>query len=151
MALNYSISLLKNPLKPMLPAKAYAKAQVMQEMSLKTLSRKVAAACTCTRADVTAVLISTVEQMIEALRDGMQVELGDLGKFRLQVESKGALSMDDFTSDYIKSVRIQFVPGEDLSTLFTGMEFARVPSRAAVKELLKKKQEAEKAAELNQE
>lgn len=141
MPLNYSICLLRNPLKPMLPAKAYAKAQVSQEMTLKTLSRKVAAACTCTRADVTAVLISTVEQMIEALREGMQVELGDLGKFRLQVESKGAETIDDYTTEYIKGVKIQFVPGEDLHSIFTGLNFERVPSRASVKELLKKKKE----------
>ena len=84
MPLNYSIVLLGNPRKPDDPKKAYARSQVSKELTLKGLSQRVAAQTTVSRADVSAVLISVVENMIEALRDGEQVDFGELGKFRLQ-------------------------------------------------------------------
>ena len=146
MALNYSICMLKNPLKPDEPKKAYAKAQISQVMTLKMLGKRVAAESTCSRADVEAVLISSVENMLEALQEGYQVELGDLGKFRLQIKSRGTAKIEDFTPDRIKTVHVRFAPGEELKNVFTGMEFVNVPSRASVRELLKQ-QKAQKPEE----
>lgn len=68
MALNYSIAMLRNPQKPDEAPKAYAKSQIARELTLKELSRRVAGQTTVSRADVSAVLISTVENMIT--RDG---------------------------------------------------------------------------------
>ena len=50
-----------NPMNQDDPKKAYAKAQVSQELPLKALSKRVAAQTTASRADVTAVIIATVE------------------------------------------------------------------------------------------
>ena len=61
MALNYSVSLRTNPIKKDEPAKAYATAQINGELSLKQLSRRVSMQTTVSRADVVAVLISTVD------------------------------------------------------------------------------------------
>lgn len=80
MGLNYSIAMLKNPQNQDESAKAYAKSQITGELSLKELSRRVAAQTTASRADVTAVIIATVENMIDGLRAGEQVDFGDLGK-----------------------------------------------------------------------
>ena len=63
MALNYSVSLRTNPIKKDEPAKAYATAQINGELSLKQLSRRVSMQTTVSRADVVAVLISTVENL----------------------------------------------------------------------------------------
>ena len=101
MPLNYSIVLLGNPRKPDDPKKAYARSQVSKELTLKGLSQRVAAQTTVSRADVSAVLISVVENMIEALRDGEQVDFGELGKFRLQATSRGADSAEVFTATNI--------------------------------------------------
>lgn len=108
MPLNYSIVLLGNPRKPDDPKKAYARSQVSKELTLKGLSQRVAAQTTVSRADVSAVLISVVENMIEALRDGEQVDFGELGKFRLQATSRGADSAEVFTATNITGVNIQF-------------------------------------------
>ena len=143
MPLNYSITLLPNPIKPDEAKKAYAKAQVNRELSLRELSARVAAQTTVSRADVYAVIISTVENMVEALRAGDQVDFGELGKFRLQISSKGAESAETFTANHITGVNIQFVPGDDLKNIFQGMEFTPVPTRAAVRAVLK----AQKAGE----
>ena len=136
MGLNYSIAMLKNPQNQDESAKAYAKSQITGELSLKELSRRVAAQSTASRADVTAV-IATVENMIDGLRAGEQVDFGDLGKFRLQITSRGAETAEKFTATNITGVNIQFIPGEDLKTIFSGLEFSPVPTRAATRLLLK--------------
>lgn len=114
MGLNYSIAMLKNPQNQDESAKAYAKSQITRELSLKELSRRVAAQTTASRADVTAVIIATVENMIDGLHAGEQVDFGDLGKFRLQITSRGAETAEKFTAANITGVNIQFIPGEDL-------------------------------------
>lgn len=137
MALNYSIALLKNPQKPDDEPKAYGKSQITGELTLKELGRRVASQTTVSRADVTAVIISTVENMIDGLRAGEQVDFGDLGKFRLQINSRAAETAEKFTAANITGVSIQFIPGEDLKNIFAGMEFSTVPTRAAMRAVLK--------------
>ena len=137
MSLNYSIAMMGNPLKKEEPKKAYAKAQTNGELNLKELSTLIASKCTVHQADVSAVLIATTECMLEGLKAGKQVDFGDLGAFRLQINSGGAPSAVLFTSDYIKGVNIQFVPGEELQVIFQGLKFNLVPTRAAQAAVIK--------------
>ena len=130
MALNYSIAMMGNPMNQEEAKKAYAKAQVSQELSLKALAKRVSSQTTASRADVTA-------DMIDGLRAGEQVDFGDLGKFRLQITSRGAETAEKFTAANITGVNIQFIPGEDLKNIFAGMEFSPVPTRAATRAVLK--------------
>ena len=118
MALNYSVSLRPNPLEREASPKAYATAQMNGELSLKQLSRRVSSQTTVSRADVVAVLTATVDNLLEALKEGKQVDFGDLGKFRLQITSRGADSLEKFTASCITGINIQYVPGEDLKTIF---------------------------------
>ncbi|MBQ8521760.1 MAG: HU family DNA-binding protein [Bacteroides sp.] len=143
MPLNYSIAMMENPQDKEEEKKAYAKAQINGELTLKELSQEVATKCTVHRADVSAVLIATVESMLAALKAGKQVDFGELGKFRLQITSKGALSAEKFTSDNITGVNIQYVPGADLAQIFQGLEFNLVASRQAQAAVIK----AQKAGE----
>ena len=143
MALNYSVSLRTNPIKKDEPAKAYATAQINGELSLKQLSRRVSMQTTVSRADVAAVMISTVENLLDALQEGKQVDFGDLGKFRLQILNESAESLEKFTSTNITGVNIQYIPGEDLKNIFAGLEFQPVASRKAQQAVLR----AEKAGE----
>ena len=149
MPLNYSIAMLPNPMEKNDPHKAYAKAQINGEMSLKELSKEVSNKCTVHSADVSAVLIATVETMLAALRDGKQVDFGELGKFRLQITSKGAITAEDFTADNITGVTIQFIPGNDLKGIFKGMEFNLVPSRYAQAALLRAQKKGETTVDLS--
>ena len=137
MALNYSIAMMGNPMNLEEAKKAYAKAQVSQELSLKALAKRVSSQTTASRADVTAVIIATVENMIDGLRAGEQVDFGDLGKIRLQITSRGAETAEKFSAANITGVNIQFIPGEDLKNIFAGMEFSPVPTRAATRAVLK--------------
>ena len=75
--------------------------------------------------------------VFQKIRAGLPVDFGDLGAFRLQINSGGAPSADLFTSDYIKGVNIQFVPGEELQVIFQGLKFNLVPTRAAQAAVIK--------------
>ena len=143
MALNYSVGLRPNPQKPEEPLKAYAYAQINGELSLKQLSNRIASQTTVSYADVVAVLISTVENLFVALQEGKQVDFGELGKFRLRIVSKGAESLEKFTSAYITGVNIQYIPGTELKNIFAGLTFQPVASRKAQMAVLR----AEKAGE----
>ena len=76
MPVNYSIAMRPNPQDPEQPKKAYAQAQMRDELTLKGLSKRISSQTTVSRADVSAVLISAVENMVEALKAGDQVAIG---------------------------------------------------------------------------
>ena len=148
MPLNYSVSLRTNPMSKNAAPKAYAKAQINGELTLKQLSKRIASQTTVSRADVSAVLIATVENMLAALQEGQQVDFGELGKFRLQILSEGAETLAQFTSDNILGVNIQYIPGEDLKNVFAGLEFQPVASRKAQSAALRAEKEGKNVSEL---
>lgn len=106
MALNYSVSLRPNPLDKDAAPKAYATSQINGELTLKQLSKRVSSQTTVSRADVVAVLTATVDNLLEALTEGKQVDFGELGKFRLQIASIGTEKLTDFTAAHITGVNI---------------------------------------------
>lgn len=138
-----------NPMDPEAPKKAYAMSQFGINVSLKTMSKRIASQTTVARADVMAVLTALVDNSFEILREGNQVDLGELGKLRLQICSEGAESAKAFTSDFITGVNIQFVPGEDLKNIFSGMEFNPVPTRAAAAAVLKAQKEGQTMVDIS--
>ena len=141
MAINYSLAKLNAKFGEKSDGKFYARAQVNSTTNLKEFSQLIASQTTVSRADVSAVLISSVENLIMELKRGNQVEFGELGKFRVQLMSEGTEKASDFTANKITGIRIQFVPGEDLDDLFSKLEFTPVASRLVQKAALK----AEKA------
>ena len=118
MAVKYSLAKMNTELNGKAYEKVYAHAQVNETTSLKKFSQLIASQTTVSRADVSAVLISSVENLMMELQRGNQMEFGELGKFRLQLMSDRTETASEFTSDNIKGVRIQFVSGDDLSDMF---------------------------------
>ena len=127
MALNYSVSLRPNPLEREASPKAYATAQMNGELSLKQLSRRVSSQTTVSRADVVAVLTATVDNLLEALKEGKQ---------------------EKFTASCITGINIQYVPGEDLKTIFGNLEFQPVASRSAQAAALRAEKEGKVVEDL---
>lgn len=131
--------------------KFYARAQVNEKTSLKKFSKMIAMQTTVTYADVTAVLVSAVENLILELQRGNQVEFGDLGKFRLQIVSDGADSAAEFKSDtHIKGVNVQYAPGPELYSVFQDMQFVQVASRAVQRATLKALKEGAKTIDIEE-
>lgn len=148
MALNYSVALRPNPQDKDAAPKAYATAQINGELSLKQLSKRVSSQTTVSRADVVAVLTATVDNLLEALTEGKQVDFGELGKFRLQITSEGTDTLAEFTAAHITGVSIQYIPGADLKSIFSSLEFQPVASRAAQAAALRAEKEGKTVPDL---
>lgn len=149
MAINYSLAKLKNKFGESEDGKFYARSQVKDTVSLKEFSQLIASQTTVSRADVSAVLISSVENLVRELQRGNQIEFGELGKFRLQLMSSGCEKAADFTANNIKGVRIQFVPGDDLVDMFEKLEFNPVASRSIQRAAYKAEKEGAKIVDIS--
>ena len=114
------------------PPKYYAQAQASGDVSIREMSERIQQTCTVTKADVYAVLVAMEDVIIDALKSGEIVRLGDLGTFQISISSKGAVTEEDYSDALIKKARINFRPGIALSSMLTALTFARVPKRPVV-------------------
>ncbi len=101
--INYSIGMKPNPMDQSAPKKAYAYAQFSDSMDINDFAEHIAShGSVYARADIAAVLTLAVDCMREQLLCGMQINLGDLGKFYVSLQSEGADSIAELlTSNYM--------------------------------------------------
>ena len=114
------------------PPKYYAQAQASVDVSIREMSERIQQTCTVTKADVYAVLVAMEDVIIDALKSGEIVRLGDLGTLQIGLSGKGTLTEEEYDSSLIKKARINFRPGIALSSMLTALTFARVPKRPVV-------------------
>ena len=126
----YSVVPRINPREKNDPPKYYAQAQASGDVNLREMSERIQATCTVTKADVYAVLVSMEDVIIDALKSGEIVRLGDLGTFQIGVSGKGTLTEEEYDSSLIKKARINFRPGMALAGMLTTLSYAKVPKKA---------------------
>lgn len=142
--INYSVYMMRNPLKPELPEKAYAKNQVSEIWTLERFAKHISDHNgVYSRGTVKGVVSDMCECLVEQLLNGVKIQMSELGTFGISISSEGADSIEKFTSKNIKAVNILFAPGADFENLVNRAEFNLVPSRAAQSATLK----AEKAGD----
>ena len=66
--------------------------------------------CTLASSDIKAVVDALEVELIDALRDGNAVRLGDLGSFRPSLRSKGVEKKEDVNASQITRMHVVFVP-----------------------------------------
>ena len=133
----YSVVPRINPREKSMPPKYYAQAQASGDVNIREMSERIQQTCTVTKADVYAVLVSMEDVIIDALKSGEIVRLGDLGTFQIGVSGKGTLTEEEYDSSLIQKARINFRPGVALSGMLTTLTYAKVPK----KPVLAKKEE----------
>ena len=126
----YSVVPRINPREKSDPPKYYAQAQASGDVNIREMSERIQQTCTVTKADVYAVLVSMEDVIIDALKSGEIVRLGDLGTFQIGVSGKGTLTEEEYDSSLIKKARINFRPGIALSGMLTTLSYAKVPKKA---------------------
>ena len=134
----YSVVPRLNPRDKAASPKYYAQAQASGDVSIREMSERIQQSCTVHKADVHAVLVALEDTMIDALKGGEIVRLGDLGTFQIGVSGKGALTEEDYTPSLIQKARINFRPGIALSGILTTLSFSKV-----AKKIVKKTDEEE--------
>ena len=125
----YSVVPRINPREKNDPPKYYAQAQASGDVNIREMSERIQASCTVTKADVYAVLVSMEDVIIDALKSGEIVRLGDLGSFQIGVSGKGTLTEEEYDSSLIQKARINFRPGIALSGILTNLTYAKVPKK----------------------
>lgn len=88
--------------------KYYAAVCDTRPFELEDIAEQIQAKCTIHASDVLAVLRCLQETIIEGLRDGKSVRLGDLGCFRPTVSSEGFDTPEEVTAKAIKRVKVTF-------------------------------------------
>ena len=117
--------------------KVYAHAQVRGEVSEYHLSQDVSWGSTLTSEDIVTVLLAFGERVSRHLASGDTVDLDELGKFYVTLNSKGAFSLEEFSHDCIKKVNVRFKPGRVMLENMKGANFEHVIKVESRKEALK--------------
>ena len=111
--------------------KAYGTAQVREKLDLNKFAKHITDhGCAYDRGDVAAVLTKAVDCLREMMLAGNKVTLGDLGSFHPELQTEGAVTTEDFTSDNIKAVNVCWRPGKLFRDLRSDAEFKLVPKRS---------------------
>ena len=127
----YSVAPRINPADKDAAPKYYGRVQAKGDINLREISERIQATCTVTKADVQAVLVALEDVIIDALKGGEIVRLGDLGTFQIGLSGKGSETEEDFSVSLIKKARINFRPGVALAGILTSLTYSKVEPRAS--------------------
>ena len=127
----YSVSPRINPREKDEAPKYYAHVQASGDIDVREMAERIQQTCTVHKSDVFAVLVALEDVIIDALKSGEIVRLGDLGSFQIGISSKGALTEEDHDVSMIKKARINFRPGIALSGILTSLSFQKVKVRTS--------------------
>ena len=124
--INYSVALRKKPNDEMAVEKAYGQIQSKGSCDIEEISEKISRSTTMTRGDVKGVIAALEDEVIDKLLNGEIVKLGDLGTFRLSMQSTGADSMETFSTANIKGVKVIFAASARIKKELTAASFTVV-------------------------
>jgi len=141
MSIKFSEAELRNPQRLEEPPLVYARAQAREVISIQRLAEEIAWGTSMTSGDVVGVIRGVASRIPAHLKDGDSVNLTGLGIFQCQISSRGAESIEGFTHNNIKSVRIQFRPGKTLENAIANVRFESVLSLKAKQEAKRKERE----------
>ena len=81
------------------------------------------------RGDIKNVLDNLQHVVINHLRDGRSVRLGELGSLRLSLRSSGSLSKEDVTAANIRSVAVIYNPAKEIREALkpTNLQIQKAP------------------------
>lgn len=128
--IQYSVNLMGSPNDPSKPKKAYARAQMANNYTLKQLCAHVERHNNkYDRGDIYAVIVHTVRCVIELVQEGNKVSIGDLGAFYPSITSNGADTIDAFTEDNITGLTIKWDRPSSMDNIIEDAHFQKVLTR----------------------
>ena len=110
--------------------KAYGTAQVREVLDINKFAKHIKEhGSPFTKGTIKAVLEDAVCCLREQMLCGNKVVLGDLGGFYPELATEGAVTVDEFTVNNIKEVKVRWCPGDKFKDLRADAEFNLVPTR----------------------
>lgn len=114
----YKIVERKNPQNRQDPGKYYATPVWAGKITTEELARRISSCCTVTRHDCLGVLSAMQEHILYALKDGKSVTLDDLGTFSPSINGLGSATPEEYETNLIERVRINFLGAPGLKKAF---------------------------------
>jgi predicted histone-like DNA-binding protein len=108
----------------------YAQVHHAGRASLVTLQSRLCQMSSLSKGDVQSVLSNLMDVIMDLLREGKIIELGQLGNMYISVRSKGMEVEKDFSSANIKGAHIRFVAGTDLKQLMKSLSYLKLSEDA---------------------
>lgn len=91
--------------------KWYAHTLKQGELTMKDIEEQIQNSCSVTRADVRAVIVALQEVVERGLKDGLVVNLDELGKFYLSIRSWCVDNPEDFrVKDHVHDIVCKYTP-----------------------------------------
>ncbi|MBR1682657.1 MAG: HU family DNA-binding protein [Bacteroidaceae bacterium] len=128
----YSVYKQRNPIHPDEPEKFYARLQHERTLGTSDMVNHIRShGSNFTKGTIKGVLEDLGVCIREALQEGNDVQLANLGIFRSSLSSEGTQLRSEFTADNIKALNVNFELGEDLTNLMEGVIFEETITRKA--------------------
>lgn len=107
--LKYLVKGIKNPQSS--ETSYYAQVAPVTVMDIDDVVNQIEKRCTLTEPDIRGVIMDLQYVVIQALKAGYSVRLGDLGSFRPTIHSSSSTTADEVSSSNILKVNCVFTPG----------------------------------------
>ena len=128
--IQYSVSLLKNPVKG--TTKAYGNLQLTGVVTINELADHMAEHNTVfSKGTIVGVLSDLGSCLRELILQGYKIQLGDIGSFEPTIRTHGEPKVEDFTAADIVDMKVLFALGKDFDNLMRDAEFEKTSTRAA--------------------
>ncbi|PRD49381.1 HU family DNA-binding protein [Sphingobacterium haloxyli] len=125
MAIKFNVHEIGSNIDPTAPKKFYLRPISSGEKTLDDLAANISHSCSLTESDVYAVLQSLVREIPRAIADGYIVRLGNLGSFRMSVNSTGSAKKEDVSELNVQKRRLIFHPSKRLKKELEKVSFER--------------------------
>jgi len=125
MAIKYNIHEIGNNIDPTAPKKFYLRPINTNEKTLDDLAADISHNCSLTEADIYAVLQSLVREIPRAISQGQIVRLGNLGSFRMSINSTGSEKKEDVSELNVYRRRLIFHPSKQLKKQLDEISFEK--------------------------
>ncbi|TLX73277.1 hypothetical protein E9993_15930 [Labilibacter sediminis] len=124
--MDYKIVTKHMPGKPELPKKHYATIVRPKNVTIEELAMRIAEVSPVNELDTQTALVAFTKILPEFLKKGATVELGDLGRFMVNISSGGAETEEDFSKDLIKSNKISYQPSTKVKKVMKEVIYEKV-------------------------
>ena len=125
MSIKYKTVARINPREPQLAPRIYASAVTQSQSNIKKISKAISERTSLDHVDTQAVILATVDMIINELQEGRSVQLGDLGTFTISLSSEGAQSVDKFHAGMIKKAKIIYRPGLEIRNMLNNLQYEK--------------------------
>jgi len=106
--------------------KFYVQAVSAGKTDLKKLAYLISNQSTVRKADCYAVLEALLHNMMDELREGKIIELGEIGNFQITVNSEGVETEEEATTSLVKRASVTFRPAIALKDMLQTMKYRKV-------------------------